>query len=83
MNNAHYVLKSLFLSHNGLNKGFMQFMNKKKMDKEYEDVFKNFFTKPTIELISDLHELCSKKPNVDEDIMEIVNDLYRINCGDD
>ena len=69
------VLKSLFLSHFGLNNGFLQFRNKKKMDCEYEDIFKSYFTKPTVDLVNELHGLCNSR-TVDADVKALVEQLH-------
>jgi len=69
------TLKSLFVFNTGENKGFMKLLQKEKMDKEYEDIFKRYFTKPIVDSINDLHALC-KNRNVDADVKALVEQLH-------
>lgn len=78
------VLKDLFLFRNGENKGFLALVNKKTIDAEYDNVFKELMEDvvggATADLVNELHALCSIK-SVDADVQQLVDKLYEIVGG--
>ena len=82
---ASDTLKNLYLYRNGENKGFIQLMNKQKLDKQYDNAFKEYMKEivngANADLIQELYALCFKS-DVGAEIKKIVEQLHELNCGD-